>query len=132
MLYHASPIQNLKELDPEMNESTHLKSLRKYVYASDDKSYSAGFCFTWNSRDGIRYGQSGDDEPWMLEIPKRHLNRLKGSCSIYFLDPKDFRKVRGISTPEFYSKNIVKVISEEKYKTALGCLKKNNVEIKVI
>jgi len=132
ILYHASPTQGLKELDPKESASTHLKTLKKYVYASDDKSYVAGFSFEWSSRDGIRYGQWEDDGPWVIQIPKRHLHRLKTKCSIYTIDPMGFRKVYGMPTPEFYSKNIVKVLSEEKYKSCLECLKQNKVEIKVV
>ena len=34
--------------------------------------------------------------------------------------------------PEYYSKEGVKIIKEEKYKSVLDCLKLNKVEIKLI
>ena len=132
ILYHASPNQGLKILDSEKTMSTHLKTLKKYVYASDDKSYVAGFSFNWNSRDGIRFGKERDEDPWKIEIPKRHLHRLKNKCSIYTVDSTRFKKVKGVTTPEYYNKEKVIIKSEEKYKSALDCLKKNNVKIKVL
>jgi hypothetical protein len=132
MLYHASKTQGLKILDPGKTRSTHLKSIKPYVYATDDKSYAAGFCFEWSSKDGIRFGQWEDDGPWVLEIPRKHMIKLKAECSIYTISDSGFRKVRGVPTPEFYSKGKVKVKGEEKYKSALKCLQENGVEIEVI
>jgi hypothetical protein len=131
ILYHSSNIQGIKFLDPEKNESSHLKYLKKYIYATDDKSYAAGFCFEWSSNDRIRFGQHVDDGPWVIEIPKVHLIKLKVKCSIYTVDSKGFKKVYGLPTPEFYSKEKVPVLSEEKYNSARECLEKNNVVIKV-
>ena len=130
-LYHASPTQGLKTLDPGKTRSTHLKSLKHYVYASDEKTYAAGFCFEWSSSDGIKYGQFHTNGPWILEIPRKHLKKLKEKCSLYTIENTGFQKVRGINTPEFYSKQKTKVQKEEKYKHALECLNKNGVKIQI-
>ena len=132
ILYHASDIQGIKILDPEKNMSSHLKVLKRYVYATDDKSYASGFCFDWSSNDGIRFGQYKDNGPWVLQIPKKHLNMLKNKCSIYTIDSSGFKKVYGLPTPEFYRKEKVSVLSEEKYNSAKECLEKNNTVIKVM
>ena len=48
ILYHGSPIQNLKYLHIQKSKSTHdMKIGNKYIYASPNKSYAAGFTFDW-------------------------------------------------------------------------------------
>jgi hypothetical protein len=130
-LYHASTDQNLKELDPEKTKSTHLKRLKSYVYATDDKSYAAGFTYKQVKRVGFKYG-SVNYGPWTIEIPKKYLYTLNNKCSICEVETKSFKKAYGTKTPEFISKKTVKIINEEKYKTAKECMEKNGVVIKVI
>jgi len=134
ILYHASPTQGLKFLDPQKTMSTHLKTNKPYVYATDEKEYAAGFCFSWNSKEGFEYGDWGKtEEPaWTLKIPQKYKDRLKAPCSIYTMSGAGFRKVYGQTTPEFYKAGKVRLTNEEKYKTALDCLKKNKVIIKFI
>ena len=131
-LYHASPNQGLKLIDPSKTESTHLKVMKAYVYGTDDKSYSAGFSFNWSSRDGFKYGQDGPEDPWLLQIPRKYINKLKLPCSIYELDTKGFKKLPNATTPEYYNVNIVRVLKEEKYRTVKDCLDSNEVKIKII
>jgi hypothetical protein len=133
MYYHASDKQGLKYLDPKETKSTHLKSLKPYVFVTDDKVYAAGFCFPWNNNEGFRFGsksETGSD--WVLKIPRKYLDRLKKPCSIYYINEGGFRKVYGLPTPEFYKKGKVKIAKEEKYRTAAECLKNNGVEVRII
>jgi len=133
ILYHSSSKQGLKYLDPAETQSTHLKHLKNYVYASDEKSYSAAFCFEWHSVEGFKYGKEDKTSPnWVLQIPKRFEERLKQKCSLYYVSSKGFKKVYGATTPEFVSKEKVEIIKEERYKSARDCLEKNNVEVVII
>jgi len=131
ILYHASQHQGLKYLEAKYTQSTHLKTLSPAIYATDDKSYAAGFCFNWNSNEGFSYGSENFGQ-WELQIPKRYKHKLDIPCSIYEISSNGFKKVYGVSTPEFESRSTVKVLKEEKYKTARECLEQNNVKIVII
>jgi hypothetical protein len=129
--YHASPDQGLKVLDPTKTQSTHLKEIKPYVYVSDSRAYAAGFCFQWSDNEGFQHGSNskmGDD--WIIKIPRRFADRLKTSCSLYTITDNGFRKVYSVPTPEFYKSGRVRIAKEEKYKTALDCLKDNRVTVK--
>jgi len=133
ILYHASPDQNLKYIDPKKTESFHNEKgkISKDVYASDDKSYASGFCFTWYSSEGFTYGKENDNDPWELKVPPKYAQRLNHPCSLYIVDTKGFRNMN-LSTPEYTSSIKVKVISEEKYPTALMCMRKNGVKVSIL
>jgi hypothetical protein len=133
VFYHASPDQGLRFLDPSKTKSTHLKEVKPYVYVTDDKSYAAGFCFHWSNNEGFRFGsESETGSDWTLKIPRKYMDRLKRPSSIYIIRESGFRKVYGQDTPEFYKAGKVKIAQEERYKTALECLKRNNVNVKFI
>jgi hypothetical protein len=131
ILYHASPDQNLKYLDPNKQQSGVDGSRKKEVYASDDKSYASGFSFNWDSSQGFRYGRNGDNEPWELKVPPKYSQRLNKPCSIYTVETKGFRDLN-LSTPEYASTQKVKVLSEEKYPTAVACMRENGVKISIL
>jgi len=131
ILYHASRDQNLKYLDPKKTESFHSKNDPKAVYATDDKSYAAAFCFTWYTGEGFVYGRERDRDPWELKVPPKYSQRLNAPCSLYTLENKGFIKLN-TSTPEYSSKIKVKIISEEKYPTALMCMRKNGVKVSIL
>ena len=131
ILYHASPTQGMTIIDPSKQQSGTDGIHKKEVYASDDKSYAAGFCFNWNSDQGFRFGKDKDKDPWELKVPPKYAQRLNNHCSIYTVETNKFRDLN-ISTPEYASKHKVKVISEEKYQTALMCLRKNGVKVSIL
>ncbi len=131
-LYHASPDQGLKLLDPKETASTHFKKARLTVYATDDKAYASCFSFTWHSEWGFKLGRYRDNDPWLLEVPKKHKKLMEVKSSIYIVDSKGFKKLKGATTPEYYSETTVRVISEEKYRTARECILKNGAKIKLI
>ena len=126
--YHSSPTQGLKYLDPKLTKSTHLKTNKPYVYVTDDIGYAAGFCFDWSSNEGFRFGDNNDGN-WVLEIPRKHISRLKTPCSMYIIRGDKFRRVYGMPTPEYYTSSKVKIFKEIKYKTARDCLNAYNVEV---
>ena len=129
-LYYASPTQNLKILDPQKQTSTGAHEERKKeIYASNDKSYAAAFCFNWNSSEGFTYEKQGTD-PWHLKVPPKYIKRLQKPCSIYTVEDKTFRDLN-ISTPEWASKDKVKILDEEKYPSAIECLRQNLVKVTI-
>jgi len=130
ILYHASPDQNLKYLDPKKQQSGVHRERAKEVYATNDKSYASGFSFTWNDDEGFRYGKMGRG-PWLLQVPPKYSQRLNNPCSIYTVEAKGFRDLN-LSTPEFASRYKVKIIGEEKYETALMCMRKNGVKVSIL
>lgn len=127
-LYHASEKQGLRQLRPEYSK-TRIKKNIKGVYASNDESYAAGFCFNWSEDEGFEFGRINNGK-WTLEVPKKYKNRLDKPCSIYTVGG-NFNKIN-IGTPEFVSDENVKVLSEEKFDTAKDCLEKNGVEIRIV
>jgi len=130
ILYHASPDQNLKYLDPSKQQSGIDGIHKKETYATPDKSYSAGFCFNWNSDQGFTYGQDNRG-PWILKVPPKYSQRLNNKCSIYTVETKTFRDLNR-STPEWATKFKVKILSEEKYQTGLMCMRKNGVKVAIL
>jgi len=131
ILYHASPDQNLKYLDPNKQQSGVDGIHKKEVYASNDKSYAAGFCFNWNSSQGFRFGKNTDNDPWELKVPPKYSQRLNIPCSIYTVETIGFRDLN-LSTPEYSSKIKVKIINEEKYPTAIACMRENGVKVSIL
>ena len=130
ILYHASPDQNLKFLDPKKQKSGVHGERQKETYATTDKSYAAGFSFNWNSSQGFTYGQDNNG-PWELKVPPKYARRMNGKCSIYTVETKTFRNLN-LSTPEWASRFKVKILTEEKYETALMCMRKNGVKVSIL
>jgi hypothetical protein len=132
ILYHASPNQNMKYIDPAKQQTGVGDSYKniKQVYASPDKSYAAGFCFNWSDDQGFRYGRVNNG-PWELKVPPKYAQRLNHPCSIYTVELNGFGNLN-LSTPEYASKIKVKIISEEKYMSGLECLKKNGVKVSIL
>ena len=132
-LYHASPNQNLEYIDPNKQNTTpntgDAYEKKKEVYASEDKSYAAGFCFNWNAQQGFRF--SCIDGVWEIKVPPKYAQKLNYPCSIYEVETKGFINLN-MSTPEFASTIKVKVINEEKYNSCYDCLKQNGVIISIL
>jgi len=129
-LYHCSYLQNLKVLDPSKVESTHDKNKRSSIYASNDKSYASGFCFSWNEKMGIDFGNTNNG-PWELSIPRKYLHLLNKPCSMYEVDSSTFKNLN-VSVPEFISYSKVRVINEIKFRTGKECMGHYDTIIKVI
>ncbi len=131
MFYHASPTQGLNFLDPRKTTSTHLANSKPYVYVTDDPTYAAGFSFEWSNNEGFRFGSNSEDfGDWFIEIPSKYKSRLSAPCSMYHIRNQGFRKVYGAGTPEWYSKSRVAIFKEEKFRRAIDCMNKYNVQIK--
>jgi len=67
-----------------------------------------------------------------MKIPRKHLHLLNNPCSIYEVSSQSFKPVFGGLKGEYRTTKIVKVLSEEKYKSAKDCMIKHGVKIKVI
>ena len=133
-MYRSGLIQNIKVFRPRTPVKTHSKTfknkIKDFVYATDDPSYAAGFCFEWADSEGFIYGR-WNNGPWTLEVPKKYKNRLNQKCSMYEVENSTFKRL-DTKTPEYYSIEPAKVIKEIKFKSCYDCLKKYGVVVKVI
>ena len=128
--YHTSPTQNLKVLDPR-DVTQRIGNLGKKVFVSDDKGFSSAFGFLWGDNEGFKFGKR-NNEPWTLQIPKQFKSRVMKPCSIYTVENKDYIPIHDMASRrpiEFYSLESVKILKEEKYKTALEAMMKNGVKV---
>jgi hypothetical protein len=66
-----------------------------------------------------------------LKVPPKYIKRLQKPCSIYTVEDKTFRDLN-ISTPEWASKDKVKILDEEKYPSAIECLRQNLVKVTIL
>lgn len=133
-LYRSGPEQNIKIFKPQKNitQNTWAKYDLKKIYATDDPSFAAGFCFVWSDQEGFNFGSNNRySGPWELKVPKKYKNRLDNPCSMYTIDGSNFTKLK-IRTPEYTSIKPVKVIKEVKFNTCWDCLKKYKVIVKII
>ena len=131
-MYHASPHQNLKAIKIREAEKQSQRGLKNLIWGTPDKEYAAMFCIPATSSLGFRKGIYKGDKHRTFEIPKKYISWLKRPCSIYEVDPKNFKREAGRKTPDWISNKDVKILNETKYKTAKECLKNNNVKIRII
>lgn len=124
-LYHGSPIQGLKYIDPNKNTKfSQFAGKGKMVYASDDIRFAACFGAYWN--DDI--AKQGSWDHWnTITMGISDKVDLSKPCSIYELE-NDGSFTR-IATKELVSKNKIKVKREIQYDSYLDMLKSNNIEI---
>ena len=129
IFYRSGPKQNIKEFIPRILKSAHKDSLKstELIYVTDDSSYAAGFCFDWDDRDGFSFGKINNKQ-WMLKVPERFKDKLNSKCSMYHVTGK-FEKIKELSTPEYLSRSIVKVVKEIKFSSCWECLKTYNVKV---
>ena len=132
-LYRSGSTQNIKLFNGKILNSTHDIKYKNIplIYATDDISYAAGFCFEWSDSDGFDYGKI-NNQNWILRIPKRYQNKLNVKCSMYYLDTTNFTKIKKISTPEYLSDQSAKVLKEIKFNTCWDCLDKYKVKVILI
>lgn len=131
-MYHASPHQNLKVIKVREAEKQSQRGLKNFIWGTPDKEYASMFCIPATSSLGFRKGKYAGDKHRTFEIPRKYVHWLKKPCSIYEVDPINFKKESGRKTPDWISNKDVRVLKEEKFKTAKECLESQNVNIKVI
>ena len=131
-MYRSGHTQNIKMFNPKNPDKAHNKQFRSknLIYATNNPSYAAGFCFDWFDKEGFRFGRINQN-PWLLEMPKKYKNRLNQKCSFYELESASFKKI-DVRTPEYYSEKSVKVIKEIKFDSCYDCLEKYKVQIRFI
>lgn len=137
VLYFGSSKQGLKKdlkntLTPKKPQSAHAEHIKRssVVYASDEKAYAAAFTFKWSEEEGFEFGKYGETGIYTLKIPHKYLSRIKKPCSLYTVKG-DFTKLR-TGTPEYISREPVKIMREKKYSSAEECMEKNGVRIRVV
>jgi HAD superfamily hydrolase (TIGR01509 family) len=131
-MYRSGPVQNIKVFLPRTPVKSHSKTfknkIKDLVYATDDISFAAGFCFYWSNEEGFKYGRNNNG-PLTLEVPEKYKNRLSQKCSMYEVNNNTFKKMIN-NYAEYYSEEPVKVIKEIKFKNCYECLKKYKVQVK--
>jgi len=137
-LYHGSPVQNLKTLNPSrISSNNHHDGV--VVSATEDIKYAAAFTFKNSTGDKLDkrgrhtwYSWRGfTDDANVININSKFKNLiLKTPCSIYIVDKKHFSKSKDYD--EYISTNPVRVIKELKYKNTIEALEKNGVEVRFI
>jgi len=134
ILYHASHLQNLKEIKNDFNITNNGDDYgKKWIYAGNKQQIVCAFTFPWNDGMGIQFGSknwNSGKPKYIIKIPKKHTNLISHQCSIYTIPIDGFKEVKGGLKGEYRSnKTNVKVIDEVKFKTAKQCMEKFNVEI---
>ena len=133
-MYRSGPVQNIKNFLPrtpvKMHSKTFKNKIKDLVYATDDISFAAGFCFYWSNEEGFKYGRNNNG-PLTLEVPEKYKNRLSQKCSMYEVNNNTFKKMIN-NYAEYYSEKSVKVIKEIKFDSCYDCLKKYDVVLKII
>lgn len=123
ILYHGSPVQNLKEISPRNNSSHDSQKINR-VYATDDEQYAAAFTFPSTS-DFCEISQTRGSA-WTVKLDRRYKTLVMKPCSIYAVSSDGFKKVK---YAEYTKETPTRVLKEEKFKTALECMTKCGVKI---
>jgi ribosomal protein S18 acetylase RimI-like enzyme len=122
-LYHGSPIQGLKYIEPR--ECISRIGKNTLVFASDDPRFAACYGAEWRD-DTARQGTWDDWNTVVMGISDEV--KMNNPCSIYILD-NDGSFIQ-VSNKECVSDHKIKVKKEIKFKTFRDML--NYYEIKVI
>lgn len=80
---------------------------------------------------GVKFGRENGGK-YHLEVPKKFYNLLLNPCSIYTVSSDKFKKDKNGLIIEYYSKEKVEVLSEEKFDRVLDALNKYKCEYKII
>jgi len=129
ILYHGSPIQNLKVLESK-KKSFRFKTDSPRIFLSDEIDYASAFTWEWKNNDGIELGNINNG-PWIIEIPIRFKKKIIASpCSIYVVkNTSDIKQIKGQKS-EYVSMNPLKVYKELKFKNPLEAMDQNGLEVK--
>lgn len=123
-LYHGSPTQGLKYLEPRAESINSTLGRKEYVFATDIISFAACYGSFWHD-DIARQGSWDNWKTVTMGLSDKV--EMDKPCSIYELE-NDGSFMR-INSHEMISSNKVKIKREIKYKTYRDMLKDNNVEI---
>jgi len=125
ILYHGSPTQNLKIIDPKKSDKQRMPNERDYgkIYGSWDKRFAAMFVHNESFR-------GSDRNDWTV-IMRYETNSLNKPCSIYTIKSNWYKPKGKNLGPELYSKKICKVITETKYKSVKECWKQNKIKFMI-
>ncbi|MCM1197244.1 MAG: NUDIX domain-containing protein, partial [Roseburia sp.] len=123
-LYHGSPTQGLKYLEPRAESVNDKLGRNEYVFASDNIRFAACYGSFWHD-DIARQGSWDNWKSVTMGLSDKV--EMDKPCSIYELE-NDGSFLR-LNTNEVISTNKIKIKKEIKYKTYRDMLKDNNVEI---
>lgn len=123
-LFHGSPIQGLKYLEPRQESINTNVGEKKLVYATDDIRFAACFGGIWH--DDI--AKQGTWDGWnTITMGMSNKVDLTKPCSIYELE-NDGSFIQ-IATKEMVSSQKIKIKREIRYNSYLEALRDNGVEI---
>lgn len=132
LLYHASSQPDLTHLRPQ-HFSARRDRKKAGVYASDSRAYASAFSFFWTEEDEIQISQdvkNGKTLPFYISFPLGFKkDRLLHPCSLYLLDSQQFEKMES-RDPEWFTSDVVPIVREIKFKTALICMESSKLYIR--
>ena len=137
ILYHASPVQDIKKF--KRFEDTSGNNKGKIIFATPQRGFAAAFGVRWNDGTAsLEIKQKGGKKnaPTNESFDKAVL-KITGDididkpASMYKLKG-NFKEMRYLDDVEQYTDQDVEIVSEEKYKTFRDMAKENGVEIRNI
>ena len=128
ILYHGSSKQGMTVLDPSFNLLKHdITAKENFLYAATTKKIASAFTFFWYDAMGIKF--EGINNVYTMRIPSKLLHLIKKPCSIYTISREGFTLPNSKFKGEMITTKRVKVLDEEKYKTAEECMIRNGIKI---
>lgn len=125
-LYHASPYDNIKELDSEYDSSGDREERGKLIYTTDNKQFAIGMGFTWSTNEGFDFDEINGN--WQLSMPKKEKYRLTVPLYLYTIDSHGFNKINS-KYPEYGKIGTAKVLHKKKYNTVLDALRNSGIKL---
>ena len=123
-LYHASPKQNMKYIEPRRESINAIVGQKEAAYTSDDPRFSACFGIEWHD-DVARQGSWDNWDTVTFGISDKV--DLTKPCSMY--EVENDGSFTQIKTKEFITFNKVKVKRETKFNTGMDMLKAYGVDV---
>jgi hypothetical protein len=132
-LYHASTTQNITTLEPRKRYTPSGKIDFEAIYATKLPAFAVAHSFSWDSSEGILLQVDEKTFQVTLKIPKDFEERLNVPISLYTISSETFQQTQEESTGlTFYSREKVKVISQEKFESVTKALEKYNGKVVLV
>lgn len=128
-LYHASPIKNLKIIEPQRTLSKDLY-IGDFVFATPSKAMAAMYLAP--KAAGTILINAFNSEPYaIVNSNPEDFKKVDTGGSIYVVDSELFETSPqvGLEETELVSKLAVKPVAEEYYKTSLEAMQKFSVKL---
>lgn len=133
-LYHCSSEVGLEVFTPRPLDSYHDPSLKgePVLYLTSNRQYASAFSFPWN--DNLATLSSYDNETFTIFVDHSLKKVIESprEISIYTFEYNAglMTPIKGNNTPEWIVRKPIKVIGEQRYKSAKECMSKNGLLVK--